>query len=52
MGSVKLLTNVESGQIEVLKADGLSNRQVSIIIGRHKIVVNNYIRLGSDSGTK
>lgn len=52
MGSGKPLTEHERGQITAYKDAGLSNRAIAQRIGRSARVVNNFVRLGDQYGTK
>lgn len=51
MGRGKLLSAVTRAKIEVLKAEGYSNRQIAIKVNRSPKVVNNFIKNPQEYGT-
>lgn len=46
------LNDEEKGRIQAYKEEGVSNRQIALRIGRSLDVVNKYVKLGTDYGTK
>lgn len=46
----KILNEVEKGQIDVLKKNGLSNRAIARQIKRSEKVIRNYLKLGDQYG--
>lgn len=51
MAKNKYLNSTEKGQIDILKANGLSNREIARQINRSEKVIRNYIRLGAKYGS-
>ena len=52
MGRTPALSDVEKGQITAYKDDGISSREISRRIHRSPSVVNNFLKLGLEYGTK
>lgn len=52
MGRACCLSLVEQGKIDVLSAEGLSNRKIAIRLNRSLNVINNYLKNPNAYGTK
>lgn len=50
MGKNKFLNEVEKGQVQILKGNGLSNRELGRQIKISEKVVRNYLKLGDTYG--